>query len=76
MFVLKFELAPGAEQPNLIVNKVDLVTRKASLWLRLEAVRIEDNNHISDFQVTPDGGTYVYGYIHASSQLFVVDGLR
>jgi eukaryotic-like serine/threonine-protein kinase len=77
LFLHRYELPAGAEFPKVVVEKLDLATGRATPFMTLdEAQRPADNLFLSSFEITPDGKTYVVGYQHDNTQLYVVEGLR
>ena len=58
------------------IVKLDLTTHRATPWLRFTPGFDKDNKFLDQFLITPDGTTYVYGYHHKQSQLYLVEGLQ
>ena len=47
---------------------------RRSSWKEIRAMTPVDS--VYNLRITPDGRAYAYNYTHASSDLFLVDGLK
>jgi hypothetical protein len=56
------------------VTLLDMKTGQRSSWKEIRPMTPVDS--VLNLHVSPDGRAYAYNYTHASSDLFLVEGLR
>jgi serine/threonine protein kinase/Tol biopolymer transport system component len=58
------------------IDRVDVSTGARKFWKTIKPVDPVGLDAIVDVRVTPDGGSYCYGYLRTLSTLLVVEGLK
>ncbi len=58
------------------VTQLDLATGKKTLWRSLAPADPAGVRQIGPIIMTPDGGSYIYGYHRTLSDLYLVEGLK
>jgi hypothetical protein len=58
------------------IDRVDVIAGSRTPWKTLKPADPVGLETISDVYITPDGGTYCYGYGRTLSDLFVISGVK
>jgi Tol biopolymer transport system component len=63
-------------QMPALIQRLDLATGKKSVWRKIKPSDLTGVYSILDFDIAPDGSSYLYSYHRVLSELFVVRGVR